>query len=131
MPRGNRTGSQNMGPMTGRDAHYSAGYPMPGFANPNGGRGIGYRRGFGGGGGRGFRGGYGSVASLNPMDPAYMGEAPYVPSPPPTAGYSDTYGPAGNPDQEIEMLKSQASYIGETLDNIKKRINEVEKEGNE
>ena len=129
MPRGNRTGSQNMGPMTGRDAHYSAGYPVPGFANLNGGRGMGYRRGFGGGERRGFRGGYGAAAPLNPMDPAYMGEAPFIPPTPPAAGYGDPYGPAGNPEQELDMLKNQTSYIEETLENIKKRINELETEG--
>ncbi|GAG34532.1 unnamed protein product, partial [marine sediment metagenome] len=114
--------------MTGRAAGYCAGYPVPGFANPNGGRGMGYRRGFGGGG-RGFRGGYGAAAPLNPMYPAYMGEAPHVFPPPPAAGYGDPYSPVGNPDQELEMLKNQASDIAETLENIKKRINELETEG--
>jgi len=128
MPRGDKTGPQGMGPMTGRAAGYCAGYPVPGFANPNGGRGMGYRRGFGGGG-RGFRGGHGAAAPLNPMDPAFMGEAPYVSPPPPAAGYGNSYVPAGNPEQELEMLKNQASYIEETLENTKKRINEIETEG--
>jgi len=129
MPRGDKTGPQGMGPMTGRAAGHCAGYPVQGFANLNGGRGMGYRRGFGGGRGRGFRGEYGAAAPLNPMNPAYMGEAPYVFTPPPAAGYGDTYGPMGNPDQELEMLKNQTSYIEETLENIKKRINELETEG--
>ena len=124
MPRGDKTGPQGIGPMTGRAAGYSAVYPVPRFANPNGGHGMGYRRGFGGGR-RGFRGGYDAASPL----PAYMGEAQYVSPPPPAAGYSNTYSPAGNPDQELEMLKNQTSYIEETLENIKKRINELETEG--
>jgi len=38
MPRGDGTGPMGMGPMTGRAAGYCAGYPMPGFMNPGGGR---------------------------------------------------------------------------------------------
>jgi hypothetical protein len=58
MPRGDRTGPNGMGPMTGRAAGYCAGYETPGFANPVAGRGMGMGRGqFAGfGGGRGGRG---------------------------------------------------------------------------
>jgi hypothetical protein len=38
MPRGDRTGPAGMGPMTGRAAGYCAGYGMPGYRNPYGGR---------------------------------------------------------------------------------------------
>jgi hypothetical protein len=38
MPRGDGTGPMGMGPMTGRGAGYCAGYPVPGFMNPYGGR---------------------------------------------------------------------------------------------
>ena len=57
MPRGDATGPAGLGPMTGRAAGYCAGYNMPGYANPIGGRGfgMGYGRGFGFG--RGSRGG--------------------------------------------------------------------------
>ena len=58
-----------------------------------------------------------------------MGEAPYVFPPSAAAGYGDPYGPVGNPDQEPEMLKNHPSYIEETLENIKRRINELETEG--
>jgi len=40
MPRGNRTGPMEMGPMTGRAAGYCAGYGMPGYMNPVYGRGF-------------------------------------------------------------------------------------------
>jgi len=49
MPRGDGTGPAGMGPMTGRGAGYCAGYPVPGFMNPVGGRGYwGWGRGRGG-----------------------------------------------------------------------------------
>jgi len=48
MPGGDRTGPWGLGPRTGR----TAGYNMPGYANP------GYGRRFGRGGGRGFGRGF-------------------------------------------------------------------------
>lgn len=38
MPGGDRTGPAGMGPMTGRAAGFCAGYPVPGYMNPAGGR---------------------------------------------------------------------------------------------
>jgi len=38
MARGDGTGPAGMGPMTGRGAGYCAGYPIPGYMNPYGGR---------------------------------------------------------------------------------------------
>ncbi|NOZ64150.1 MAG: DUF5320 domain-containing protein [Caldiserica bacterium] len=47
MPRGDGTGPMGLGPMTGRAAGFCAGYPVPGFMNPVGGRlGLGLGRGF-------------------------------------------------------------------------------------
>ncbi|MBN1458575.1 MAG: DUF5320 domain-containing protein [Armatimonadetes bacterium] len=43
MPRGDGTGPMGRGPMTGRAAGYCAGYAVPGFANPQGGRLYGLR----------------------------------------------------------------------------------------
>jgi len=48
MPRGDRTGPQGMGPMTGRGAGFCAGVNMPGFMNPA--PGLGLRQGCCGGG---------------------------------------------------------------------------------
>ena len=50
MPGGNRTGPVGAGPMTGRAAGFCAGFGMPGYANPVGGRGMG----MGSGGGFGL-----------------------------------------------------------------------------
>ena len=48
MPGGDGTGPGGMGPMTGRAAGFCAGYPVPGFMNPIGGRlGLGLGRGMG------------------------------------------------------------------------------------
>ena len=48
MPFGDGTGPRGMGPMTGRRAGYCAGFAVPGFANPAGGRlGLGFGRGWG------------------------------------------------------------------------------------
>lgn len=60
MPRGDKTGPQGMGPMTGRAAGYCAGNDRPGFASdeaPGYGRGGGFGRGRGPG--RGFGCGFG------------------------------------------------------------------------
>ncbi len=43
MPRGDGTGPAGMGPMTGRAAGYCAGYGVPGYMNPLGGRRAFYR----------------------------------------------------------------------------------------
>jgi len=46
MPKGDGTGPNGQGPMTGRGLGYCAGYPMPGFMNCRFGRGMGRGRGF-------------------------------------------------------------------------------------
>jgi len=118
MPRGDGTGPGGLGPMTGRAAGYCAGYSIPGFMNPSGGRlrlGFGYGRGFGRGMGRGYG---------RPYWPAY----PYPMTPPPTAyGGSGFYQPPVEPKQEMEMLAEEAKYLKEQLEEINKRITELEK----
>ena len=116
MPRGDGTGPMGMGPMTGRAAGYCAGNTVPGYMTPGPGRGsrlrqgyggqvgMGYGRGRGGGGrglGLGFCGGHG-----------WGGCPPYVGAP--TAG------------QELDVLRGQAEYFGGALEDIKKRIEELE-----
>ncbi len=128
MPRGDGTGPAGMGPMTGRAAGFCAGYPVPGYMNPVGGRSFwGGGRGFGGrGGGRGWRhwfyatgqpgwarAGYGWPAWGNANYP----DAPY-PAPP---------APAMTAEQELAGLKQQAEYFQNALDEISKRIEELGK----
>jgi hypothetical protein len=124
MPGGNGTGPAGMGPMTGRAAGFCAGYPVPGYANPVGGRGYwGRGRGRGGGRGRGFgrgfgwaRAGYGSPAG---------GAAGY-----PYAPYPAPFAQAPTPQQELDGLKQQAEYFKDELDEINKRIEELNSQKN-
>lgn len=148
MPGGDRTGPAGMGPMTGRAAGYCAGYGMPGYLNPIFGRGYGgwgrgyggWGRGYGGwGGGWGHRNWYYATGlpgwaragwgyPIWQTAPA-TGYAPTYPSygaPP----YAPTYPPYGAPlsrEQELDTLKGQAEYFEDSLDGIKKRIEELEK----
>jgi hypothetical protein len=103
MPGGDGTGPGGMGPMTGRAAGFCAGYPVPGFMNPIGGRlglGLGRGRGMGRGMGRrpfngyqspgyGAYGGYGMPYGQSGYGMPYMGGygAPYGQS-----GYGMPYG---------------------------------------
>jgi hypothetical protein len=122
MPGGDRTGPAGMGPMTGRAAGFCAGYPVPGYMNPVGGRGYG-GRGRGGGWGRrnwyyatGLPGwartGYGLPAWGGYVNPYAYGGEPIA--------------PAVTPQQELDGLKGQAEYLKDSLDGIKKRIEELE-----
>jgi len=124
MPGGDGTGPGGMGPMTGRAAGFCAGYSIPGYANPVGGRGMGMGWGRGRGLGRGFgwgRPGYGLPAygaAVNPyayggaVNPQVYGGAPFA--------------PGLTAQQELDGLKGQAEFLEDSLDGIKKRIEELE-----
>lgn len=108
MPGGDRTGPAGMGPMTGRAAGYCAGYPVPGYMNPHGGR-------WGGGFGRGRGRGWGFPGA------DWMGATPYGWSP-------DPYAAPYSPDQERQALDGQVKYFESQLDSLRKRIAELEEE---
>jgi hypothetical protein len=115
MPRGDGTGPAGMGPMTGRAAGYCAGYNVPGYMNPVGGRmGMGFGRGFGRGmgWGRGWRFG------------GYPGSVPYGSVPYGAVPYGVNY----SPEQEAESLKTQAKYLQDEIEAIQKRLSELETE---
>lgn len=116
MPRGDGTGPAGMGPMTGRAAGFCAGYGVPGFMNPGGGRG--YRpRGRGMGRGRGFgwaRAGFGWPAWGGAVNPYAYGGVPFAPE--------------LTSQQEIEGLKQQAEYLKGSLDEINKQIEKLQTE---
>ena len=114
MPRGDGTGPGGLGPMTGRAAGYCAGYSVPGYMNPSGGR-LGLGFGYGRGLGRGYRRGF---------VPGYVNPIPYAP---PVYGGSGFYQPPVEPKQEIGMLNEEAKALKEQLDSINKRIAELEK----
>ncbi len=110
MPRGDGTGPMGMGPMTGRAAGYCAGYSVPGFMNPYGGRGRGMAWGRGGGLGLGmaWRRGWGGG-----------GAWAYGPPPAPAWG-------APSPEQELEALRSQADWLKQQMEAINQRIQQLE-----
>ncbi|MBW1932293.1 MAG: DUF5320 domain-containing protein [Deltaproteobacteria bacterium] len=110
MPGGDRTGPLGMGPMTGRAAGFCAGFPVPGYANPVGGRGMGWGRGRGMGRGRGFGRGFGWAGAVGP----YPANA--------------SFGPLLTPAQELEGLKQQAEFLQSSLSQINDRIEQLEKE---
>lgn len=118
MPRGDGTGPMGLGPMTGRGAGYCAGYGVPGYMNPVGGR-LGL--GFGWGGGRGWRHWY--YATGLPGW-ARFGWAPAWGTVPPAwaAGFAPT------PEQEADLLRRQADWLKQQLDAISQRLDELEKE---
>ena len=122
MPGGDGTGPMGMGPMTGRAAGYCAGYGMPGFMNALGGRGYGrvYGGGYGRGGGRGrgFGRGMGWGRGVGwGAGPGYYAPQPY--------GYGSAY-PQADPQSERQYLENEAKVLQEELEEIKKRLAEVE-----
>ncbi|PIS29700.1 MAG: hypothetical protein COT43_03270 [Candidatus Marinimicrobia bacterium CG08_land_8_20_14_0_20_45_22] len=117
MPRGDGTGPNGMGPMTGRSAGFCAGFGRPGYTDPyigaRYGFGGGFGRGFRGGFGRGFGGGFGRGFGYNAV-PAYYG--------------SPLYWGASSKEQELEALKTLAAGYDKELKEINKRIDELESE---
>ena len=91
-----------MGPMTGRGAGYCAGYNMPGYANPMGGRMMG--RGMYGG--RGYRNQFYATGQ-----PGWMRMGAYPPAPAPMT-----------PEDEQQMLKDQEAWLQEQLDAVRSQM---------
>ena len=122
MPFGNGTGPAGMGPMTGRGAGYCAGYGMPGYMNPYGGRGYGY--GFGRGG-HGHRNRY-YATRLTGWQRAAAGYPVNTPYAPPYVGAGYAHAPYISKEQEVDILKKQAEYFENALDDIRKQIDNLE-----
>jgi len=131
MPGGDGTGPGGLGPMTGRAAGLCAGYPVPGYMNPVGGRGY---WGLGRGGGWGRRNWFYATGLTGWQRAGYgwpaRGGAAY---PYASGGAASPYGYGGVPfapgltaQQELDGLKGQAEYLEDSLDGIKKRIEELE-----
>lgn len=127
MPGGDRTGPLGMGPMTGRGAGFCAGYPAPGYMSAGFGRGFGRGR----GGGRGRRNwfyatgltGWQRAAYGYPMFGAGMPyPMPYAPAP------LNPYATGFSKEDELSALKGQAEYLEDSLEGIKRRIEELSEE---
>ncbi|RPJ08882.1 MAG: hypothetical protein EHM28_03075 [Spirochaetaceae bacterium] len=117
MPRGDRTGPNGFGSMTGRGMGYCAGHEAPGYMNP--GAGMGY---FGHGrGGRacGFGRGHRNMYRATGLPGRFRGQQSEVISP----AFDK---PGISPKQEAEMLKNQVSYMQESIDSINRRIKDLE-----
>jgi Family of unknown function (DUF5320) len=120
MPRGDRTGPMGFGPMAGRAAGYCAGFNVPGFMNPSGGRSWGrgaWGGGGWGGGGRGWRHWFYATGL-----PGWMrfggGMVPYPPAP--------VAAPVPDEEAELEALKEQAEYFERNLEGLRRRIQKLE-----
>jgi len=118
MPFGDRTGPRGLGPMSGRAAGFCAGYDEPGYVNPVLGRStFGFGRGFGRsrgwfGRGRGWRNCFWATGLPNWALAGY-GCPPYV---------ADL-----TAKDEMDMLREQAKFLKQQLDNIQGRISTLEK----
>lgn len=125
MPGGDRTGPLGLGPGTGWGMGYCYDYPVPGYANPAGGRWFGSGRGWGRGMGWG-RGGFGRGRGF------WRGGAyPYAYSPYTSYEYpysSDPYRPNITPKQEADMLREEAKDMQGEIKSINERIAELESE---
>ena len=128
MPAGDGTGPVGAGPMTGRAVGYCAGYTVPGYMNPVPGRGgyARYHRGGRGafGGGRGWRHWY-YATGMPGWVRAYRGVSAF-------GGYTAApmdypVVPELTPRQEMEMLKRDADVLQSQLEEVRSRIETLEK----
>ncbi len=133
MPGGDRTGPSGFGSRTGRGLGYCAGYDTPGYSKGYGmGRGGGWWRGGGLGFGRGPGRGRGYGRGWNYGAPGYY---PYAAVPPVYNPYAPGVLPTISPENELAMLKQDKDYLSSemegikrTLDDISKKIEDLEKE---
>lgn len=112
MPRGDGTGPAGLGPMTGRNAGFCAGYQVPGFINAIGGRGFSGR---GRGGGRGYRNRFYATGLPGWARAGF--------------GFFAPVGATVTTEQELAVLKQQAEHFQSALDEVKQRMAELEERG--
>ncbi len=99
MPRGDGTGPNGMGPMSGRAAGYCAGFAQPGWTNAG-------RRFFGRGG-----------RSMN-----RWANTPYMSNP-------EYYSPPVRYESEKEYIENEIKNLNNRLASLNKRMEELSKEG--
>jgi len=111
MPFGNRKGPSGLGPMTGRAAGHCSGNPAPGYMNAPARRLL--RRGAPGRG-RGF-----GLRFRWRADPT---EAD---------GQSGPLTPAAQREEPLDSLKAQAGHLQKALDDVQRRIDNLETDGDD
>ncbi|MBD3211930.1 MAG: hypothetical protein GF311_04905 [Candidatus Lokiarchaeota archaeon] len=121
MPGGDGTGPAGQGSMTGRGLGYCAGYSSPGFTK---GPGMGMAWGWGRGRGRGAWG-YGRGMAWGRggrfRSPAY---APYrAPAP----VYSGVPPASMSEEDQLNMLKQEKDYLESEMGNIKNALEDISK----
>lgn len=116
MPFGDRTGPLGLGPRTGRGMGYCSGYSAPGSMNPLLGRGwFGSGRGRSAGffgRGRGWRNCFWATGLPGWAQSGYE----YPP-----------YGPGFTPKEEVDILRDQAEFLKQQLNDVQERISKLEK----
>ncbi|MHA1291908.1 MAG: DUF5320 domain-containing protein [Promethearchaeota archaeon] len=125
MPGGDGTGPVGQGPMTGRALGYCAGYSTPGYTKGlRGGMGRGWWRGRGFGFGRGIGWGRGFYRGRNFRGTLYN----------PPIGISPVYNPYGlgvspttTPENQLAMLKQEKDYLNSEMESIKNAIDDISK----
>ena len=112
MPRGDRSGPNGMGSMTGRGAGFCNGFNAPGYMNSGAGFGYGMGRGRGFGGGHyGYGAGYGAGRGYG------LAAAPYTVPMAPVAGYSKET-EKGYIENEVSLLKNQLKTLESRLSDM-------------
>jgi len=114
MPRGDGTGPDGRGRMTGRGAGYCAGYNVPGYVSAGTARGLGLARGFRGG--RGAGAGSRAGRPVGPP-PAFIRNPQFVDS---QQSEDDIR------DQELRNLRRVAEDLEDELDAVRGRIDQLE-----
>jgi hypothetical protein len=115
MPSGDRTGPRGFGARTGRGLGYCAGYDTPGYTKgPGIGRGGAWGRGRGGIRGRGYGYGRGRGWGSEYRSPVYV---PYTP----------VVSPQISPESQLSRLKQEKEYLELDLTNIKSAIDDISK----
>ncbi len=119
MPGGDRTGPRGLGSMTGRGLGYCAGYDSPGYTKGFGmgfGQGWGRARGVGRGLGRGV--GYGRGRGWSYRSPIYT---------PVYTSYPSGNIPKITPENQLTMLQQEKEYLETDLNGIKSAIDDISK----
>jgi len=123
MPRGDGTGPNGQGPLTGRGMGYCAGYSTPGFMSQGFGGGMAFRRGFGRGKGRGFR----WRANVMPIQPQIEPQVIPIQQIPVQQIPVQQIQPQITAEQEKKFLQEELIALKQEMQEIETRLKELSK----